>query len=373
MFKEDESLTSQAVPRSSHPYYMYESIFGQPSAIGRMLDEEREPIGALARAVESANRVLVVGIGTSWHAALVGEHLLRTLAGREDARAWNSFEFDAYPPAIGPGDAVIVLSHRGTKRYSLRAFEAARAAGATTAIVTGIGSEARVDLADVVVRTSTQDLSSAFTVSHTGAMTALAMLASELGANVGRPGAEQIRQELKRLPGLVDIALQLEPQVRDWAREGVNAERHYFAGWGPNASTAYEAALKIKESSYLKTEGFQIEQYLHGPYVATHPGVMATFIAPPGPGRGRAIEVMAAVNTVGGHTAALVEEGDEEVSGMVEISLSLPAVSEALTPIVYLVPLQLFTYWLALESKRNPDVFRLDDPAHNAARQNYEL
>ena len=366
-------MTSQAEPRSSHPYHMHEAIFGQPSAIGRILDEERESIGALARAVEAATRVLVVGIGTSWHAALVGEHLLRTLAGREDARAWNSFEFDAYPPAIGPGDMVIVMSHRGTKRYSLRALEAARAAGAATAIVTGIGSDARVDLADVVVRTSTQDLSSAFTISHTGAMTALAMLASELGASAGRPGVEEVRQELKRLPGLVDTALQLEPEVRGWAREGLNAERQYFAGWGPNASTAYEAALKIKESSYLKTEGFQIEQYLHGPYVATHPGVMATFIAPPGPGRGRAIEIIAAVNTVGGHTAALVEEGDKEVSSMVETSLSLPAMSEALTPIVYLVPLQLFTYWLAVESKRNPDVFRLDDPAHNAARQNYQL
>ena len=134
----------------------------------------------------------------------------------------------------------------------------------------------------------------------------------------------------------------------------MNAERYYFAGWGPNASTAYEAALKIKESSYLKTEGFQIEQYLHGPYVATHPGVMTTFIAPPGPGRGRAIEIIAAVNTVGGHTAALVEEGDKEVSSMVETSLSLPAMSEALTPIVYLVPLQLFTYWLAVEVEAQP-------------------
>ena len=366
-------MTSQAERRTSHPYHMYEAIYGQPSAIGRILEEERDAIGALARAVGSASRVLVVGIGTSWHAALVGEHLLRAIGGREDAHAWNSFEFDAYPPAITSDDVVVVMSHRGTKLYSLRALESAKAAGTTTAVVTGIGSAARIDLADVVVRTSTADLSSAFTISHTGAMTALAMLAAEVGAAAGRPEAEELRRELARLPDLVGVALELEPMIRDWARQGLGAERHYFAGWGPNASTAYEAALKIKESSYLMTEGFQLEQYLHGPYVATHPGVMTTFIAPPGRGRDRAIEIIAAVNTVGGHSAALVEEGDSELSEMVKTSLTLPAMSNALTPIVYLVPLQLFTYWLAVESKRNPDVFRLDDPAHSAARQKYEL
>ena len=357
----------------SHPYRMYGAIHAQPSAIYRVLKEEGESTGRLARRAESAGRVHLVGIGTSWHAALVGENLLRTAGGLGNVRAWNSFEFNAYRPELGADDLVIVLSHRVTKRYSALALASARSAGAETAVVTGIGSAVDADLADIVVRTSEPENSAAFTVSHTSAMTALAMLAVEIEAGAGPQSVGGLATELGLLPGLVEECLRLEPRVRDWVESVNSAERFYFAGWGPNVATAYEVALKIKETSYRMTEGFQLEQYLHGPFVATHPGVASTFIVPGGPGRSRSIDLIAAVNTVGGHSVALIEEGDSEIVELAETALSLPPTCEALTPIIYLVPLQLFTYWLAVESGSNPDTFRWDDPLHDAARDHYQL
>ena len=267
----------------SHPHRMYGAIHAQPSAIDRVLKGEGEPVGRLARRAESAGRVLLVGIGTSWHATLVGEHLLRTVGGLGNVRAWNSFEFSAYRPELGAGDLVIVLSHRGTKRYSARALATARSAGAATAVVTGIGSAVEADLADIVVRTSEPENSAAFTISHTAAMTILAMLAREIAAGTGLQCAGGLARELDLLPSLMEDCLRLEPRVRDWVENVKSAERFYFAGWGPNVATAYEVALKIKETSYRKTEGFQLEQYLHGPFVATHPGVASVFIVPSGP------------------------------------------------------------------------------------------
>ena len=85
----------------SHPYRMYGAIHAQPSAIDRVLNGEGESMGRLARRAESAGRVHLVGIGTSWHAALVGENLLRTAGGLDNVRAWNSFEFNAYRPELG--------------------------------------------------------------------------------------------------------------------------------------------------------------------------------------------------------------------------------------------------------------------------------
>ncbi len=357
----------------SHPYRMYEAIHSQPSAIDRVLKGEGKPVGRLARRAESSGRVLVVGIGTSWHAALVGEHLLRTVGGLDNVRAWNSFEFNAYRPDLGAGDLVIVLSHRGTKRYSARTLASARSAGAVTAVVTAVGSAVEADLADIVVRTSEPEVSAAFTISHTAAMTTLAMLAKEIGSRAGRKCDGGLGKELDLLPGLMEGCLRLEPRVRDWVENVRSAERFYFAGWGPNVATAYEAALKVKETSYRKTEGFQLEQYLHGPFVATHPGVASVFIVPTGPGRARSMELIAAVNTVGGHSTALIDEGDNEIGELAATALSLPRTCEALTPITYLVPLQLFTYWLAVETGSNPDTFRLDDPLHDAARRHYQL
>ncbi|MEE9593491.1 MAG: SIS domain-containing protein, partial [Thermoplasmata archaeon] len=115
------------------------------------------------------------------------------------------------------------------------------------------------------------------------------------------------------------------------------------------------------------TTAFQVEQFLHGPFVATSSGCLATFIAPPGPGYQRALEVARAVKETGAQVVALVQDGDNEMASVADRHLSLPSVTEFLTPIAYLVPLQLFTYWLALERGCNPDTFRLDDPKHAAA------
>ncbi|MBI4337404.1 MAG: SIS domain-containing protein [Chloroflexi bacterium] len=359
-------MATPPAPRSAHPYHMYECIHDQPKAVRGILDSQGEAAKALAARVLAARQVHIVGIGTSWHASLVGEHLLRQVGGRDDARAWNSFEFCAYPPRLGAGDVVIVLSHRGTKQYSLKALALAKQAGALTAVVTGQDSAARVDLADVVLRTSYQDRSSAFTISNTGAMTSLAMVAVHLGG-------EAHAGSLRALPEQVTAALALEPQVRQWAKSVKGSGWFCFAGWGPNAATAYEVALKINEAAYPVTTAFEMEEFLHGPFVATTAGCLVTLIAPPGPGYERALEIGRAVRETGAHLAALVQEGDKDMAAVAHEVLSLPPVPEFFTPIVYLTPLYLFTYWLALELGRNPDVFRLNDPLHQAARRHYAL
>ncbi len=359
-------MAKRPPPRDGHPYYMHDCIQDQPEAIAQILDTQGPAADGLAELASRAGRVYVCGIGTSWHAALVGEHLFRSVEVSE-ARAWHSFEFTAYPPPLSGDDLVIVMAHSGTKHYSGEALALAKESGASTALVTCLTSEAKVDQADVVLRTTYRDKSSAFTISHTGAMTALAMTASRVEGGGG------LAQELKGLPDAMAAALKTEADVQALVEKVRGYGWYGFAGWGPNASTAYEAALKINEAAYDVTTAFQLEQFLHGPYVATDQRCVVTLIAPPGPGYGRAVEIGKAVKATGGGLAALVEEGDEEMSSVADAVVALPRVSEALSSIVYLAPLQLFTYWLALDRGRNPDTFRLDDPSHLAAREHYSL
>ena len=178
------------------------------------------------------------------------------------------------------------------------------------------------------------------------------------------------------MSGLSDIvatALKTENAVKSLVEKVRDYGWFCFAGWGPNASTAYEVALKINEAAYDVTSAFQLEQFLHGPFVATDARGFVTLIAPPGPGYSRAVDIGKAVKATGAGLAALVVEGDEEMTSVADATVALPRVSEALSPIVYVVPLQLFTYWLALRRGRNPDTFRLDDPSHLAAREHYSL
>ncbi len=359
-------MTNRPPPRQGHPYHMYDCIQDQPEAIAQILESQGSASDKLAALALKARRIYVCGIGASWHAALVGEHLFRSV-GMSETRAWNSFEFASYPQALTNEDLVIVMAHSGRKHYSGEALHLARESGASTAIITGLTSEARFDQVDVVMRTTYRDRSSSYTVSHTGAMTALALIASRM------PGGEGICQDLNRLPDLVTSALKREPEVK----ELVGIVKHYgwycFAGWGPNASTAYEAALKINEATYDVTTAFQLEQFLHGPFAAIGLQASVTLVSPPGPGYNRSLEIGRAVKATGAGLTALVSEEDDDMVTVADKVVTLPEMNEGLSPIVYLVPLQLFTYWLALDRGRNPDTFRLDDPTHLAARQHYSL
>ncbi|MEE9325227.1 MAG: SIS domain-containing protein [Dehalococcoidia bacterium] len=364
-------MTTQKPSRTTHPYHMHDAILGQPKAIARVLDSQQEAVHNLGERLVKAKRVYIVGIGTSWHASLVGEYLLRTVADREEAQAWNSFEFCAHPPPLNDEALVIVMSHRGSKQVSAQALALSKKRGAVTAVVTGQDSAAREDLADSVIRTCPQEKSAAFTISHTTAMTALMMLAAEVGATAGQPEAKELSKSLQKLPQWVEETLDVEPQVRRVAQRYRDEKWFHFLGWGPNIATAYEAALKMKEANYTVTEGFQIEYYLHGPFVATGPGFLVTLIAPPGAGEKRAKDIAKAAKEIGAKVLAIAQKEDAGLSSIADDLLAMPPVQEPLSPIIYLVPLQLFTYWLAVELGCNPDTFRWDNPRYHAARQHY--
>ncbi len=346
--------------RTAHPYHMHDSISDQPEAIARVLGSQSDAAQELANRISMADRVHLVGIGTSWHASLIGEHLLREVGDQRDARAWNSFEFRAYPPTLTDRDLVIVMAHTGTTTYSNESLAYARESGAVTALVTGLDSKADLALADVVLRTSYGERSAAYTVSHTAAMTALAMVAARLS------GDAEVLSDLEKLPSLVESALALEPEVQQVARKYDDMRWYAFAGPGANAVTAYEIALKINEAAYAITTAYQLEQYLHGPFVATTEGCLVTLVTPPGPGVDRSNEIAKAVKETGAELLVVQEYGPGEIEAA-DARLKLLPTPDFLTPIVYLVPLQLLTYWLAVERGHNPDTFRMDYATHDAA------
>ena len=335
-------MSIQAESRENHPYHMYDAILSQPDAIERVLLLEAGAVQLLASAVSAAARVHVVGIGTSWHAALGGASLLRTVGHRPDARAWNAHEFCTTPPPLTADDLVVIMSHRGTKRYSAQALAVARQAGAVTAVITGLGSVLGKEEA---------------------------MLAGEVGGDE----AEPLRPALDQLHGLTEWAIASELSVRRLAEEALGVRQVLFAGAGAEVATAYEAALKVVEASYLPSAGYEAEQFLHGPFVVLEPADMVVVLVPQGSARAQALSIVSAARATGAHTVVLAEEADREALASARTPIPLPAVPEPFALVAYLGPLQLLAYWLAVSRGRNPDLFRLDDPAHRAARERYSL
>ena len=294
-------------PRTQHPYHMYDAIVGQPDAIRSVISTQQERCAEVAEVLSRKRRIYVVGIGTSWHAALVGASIMD--AGPE-AFACNSFEFCVTPPRVTSDDAVIVVSHRGTKRSSYDALDVANDLGAYTVAITSTDPGPRILVADAGIRTVEQEKSAAFTISYTAALTVLALL------NLGMAGRlDDPANGLDALPQQIAGILGAEEDVRAVVDEHRARRRYISAGWGANRANAYEVALKIKETSRADCEGFQTEQLLHGPFCSLDSDCVLTLIAPAGEDRGRSVDLAEAARELGTPVWALTNRADGKTGG----------------------------------------------------------
>jgi glucosamine--fructose-6-phosphate aminotransferase (isomerizing) len=356
----------QVEKRTHHPYYMHEAIMAQPEAFVRTARRNGDALEQFATEAAQRNRLFLVGIGTSFHAAKVGEYLFGAYGGSVDARAVDSFEFALYGPSLRPDDCVVAISHRGSKQHTADGLARARRAGCLTALITGEGG-APDDQANATFRTVAQEKSAAFTVSYTAAISVLAMLAGRVGVcRVGEPASRNDPVEdllREKIPAAIGAALETGDEVELLAREHAGRRRIWLAGGGPSTVTAEEIALKIKEASYLQAEGMSTEAMLHGPFSCTEAEDLFILIAPDGAAQERTKQLTHLVRALGAPYLVVSDGTPTSLRSDAAGWLTVPAVPEPFNALTCLVPLQLFTYHLALMRGTNPDSFRTDDPS----------
>jgi glutamine---fructose-6-phosphate transaminase (isomerizing) len=357
---------SPPAARSGHPYYMHDAIYAQPGALRLVARGQGDAIEAAALRLRGLDHVLLTGVGTSWHAALIGELLFARLGGLGlKARAFHAFELASYwPEAVGRA-GVVVLSHGGTRRYSREALKRVKAGGGTGVVITGKGPEAPEE-ADWTLRTVDQESSGAHTVSYTAALALLAKLACAAG------GKAEIARSIDGIPDMLAFLLGQESWEDMAARYG-EKRCYWFVGGGPNTATAWEAALKMSEASHAPAVGFNCEQFLHGAWAALERDDVVFVIAPPGPSHERCLAAARVAKEVGAPVVALAREDDREIAALASETIALPEVDELLSPILTIVPLQLFIYHTAVHRGVNPDLTRSDDPAYGRARSSLSL
>jgi glucosamine--fructose-6-phosphate aminotransferase (isomerizing) len=267
--KSDGEAMIDAGPRN----HMERAMRAQPSELTRLL-ADAATVEAIAERIEG-RRVFVVGTGTSFHAANQGAYLLR-LAGA-DALAVSAADLVLWGPAPSPDDVLLVLSHRGTKRYTSEAMARARRDGVGAFSIGGIDSGADLE-------TVAQERSGTFTVSHLAALMRLAQLARALGADL----------ELEALPEAVAAVIDGPSPGVDRPTRGLD-----FVGAGPNQWTAAEGALKVREAAHVFTSAYAVEQLLHGPGFALQERDALVCLDGGGPGSERLAELSKAIESRG--------------------------------------------------------------------------
>ena len=326
--------------------YLKATLAGQPRELERILADGESAVQA-AKRLAGCSRVFLVGTGTSYHGALAGQYMLRSAGA--DAWAVRAFEFATYPPPIRDDDGLILLSHRGTKRYSQQALDLFAKRSDRWVVITGMGSPLE---GPGVVTTVEQERSPVHTASHTAAMLRIAQLASK----IGRPSW---MRQLSELPDRVQQAVADGDSVAGQIHEVEFRPVTHFVGGGPARATAYEGALKLREASHLvSAEGHDVEGILHGPLVSIQPGTPVVLVKQPGPSLQRIEEVESALR---------------EISATV---LSFPPptdLDEVLAPIVNVVPLQWLAYHVSRRLGVDADSFRRDEREYAAAQSKFIL
>jgi len=360
--------------RHEHPYLLHDAILQQPAVIEQALAANREKISRAVDAAAGRSRFIFAGVGTSYHGALTAERWMRQQsAGQADARAEEAFELMHSPLALGRGDVVVVLTHTGGTKDSLEVLREARAAGAMTLAVTGEVGASGFPETDFHFVTGEGEATFAYTKSYTSAMALVALLVigfceSRVGsANAAGADASMLTAAgVARMPGLLRKALGAEADIRAAARAMATRTGFAFLGAGLGWFTAMEAALKVKETSYLPAQGYQTEEILHGPFSGLDQSSAVIAFLTGEPSDDRARDVLRAAKEIGAYRMAVaLPHGNRNLD--CDQIIEAPDGPSWMSPFLHLIPAQLLAYHLAVAREINPDTGRQDQETHARA------
>lgn len=361
-------LEIEQLEKGGYDHFMLKEIFEQPATIaecmrGRMNAEEGwVRLGGLEeykKRMINAQRMIILGCGTSWHAGMIAEYLFEDLA-RLPVEVEYASEFRYRNPVVRDQDIVLAISQSGETADTLAALGLAKERGAITyGIVNVVGSSiARATHSGSYIHVG-PEIGVASTKAFTGQVTMLTVMALILGYERGylpKSQYQKLVQELALIPGKVDHLLRnCHEQVKYIAGEFKDATNALYLGRGYNFPVALEGALKLKEISYIHAEGYPAAEMKHGPIALIDENMPVFVIATNLSAYDKIVSNIQEVKARKGVVVAVVTEGDQIIKKLADYTIEIPDTEEPLTPLLSVVPLQLLAYHIALLRGCNVD------------------
>ncbi len=351
----------EQLEKGGYDHFMLKEIFEQPTTIaecmrGRMNAEEGwVRLGGMdehLKRLVNAERMIILGCGTSWHAAMIAEYLIEDLA-RLPVEVEYASEFRYRNPVVRDNDIVLAISQSGETADTFAALELAKQRGALTyGIVNVVGSSiARLTHSGSYIHVG-PEIGVASTKAFTGQVTMLSMMALILGYERGflpKSQYQKLVQELSLIPQKADELLRkCQKQVEYIAGEFKNASNALYLGRGYNFPVALEGALKLKEISYIHAEGYPAAEMKHGPIALIDENMPVFVIATNKSAYEKVVSNIQEVKARKGVVVAVVTEGDEIIKKLADHTIEIPETEEPFTPLLSVIPLQLLAYYIAV-------------------------
>lgn len=360
-------LDIEGIEKGGYDHFMLKEIFEQPSAImdtfrGRA--QKNPPhvfLGGLYNVFEkfdSADRIIIVACGTSWHAGLVGEYLIEEYA-RIPVEVEYASEFRYRNPIINEKDVVIAISQSGETADTLAAIRLAKEAKATVVgICNVVGSSIPRETDAGVYTHAGPEIGVASTKSFTTQVTVLTMMALMLGKRrntIPDDVYKKLISELYKIPSKVEDILTHIEEYKKIAEAYKDARNFIYLGRSYLYPVALEGALKLKEISYIHAEGYPAAEMKHGPIALIDKNMPVVVIATKDKQYEKVVSNIQEVKARQGIVIAVVTQGDTVLSKIADHLIEVPETLPALAPLTTVIPLQVLSYYIAVMRGCNVD------------------
>lgn len=354
------ALNLEEIQKGGYPHFMLKEIFEQPDAIADCLrgrldaKNNRIQLGGIVDVLDrilEAKRLIISACGTSWHSALLGEYLFEHLA-KIPVEVEYASEFRYREQLIGEDDVMLVISQSGETADTLAALREAKQKGALTlGICNVVGSTIARETDAGVYNHAGPEIGVASTKAFTTQVTVLTMMAILLAQKKGsieEAYANRLIQALDSIPEKVEQILENSEQIKDMARLFTYAPNFLYLGRSYNFPVALEGALKLKEISYIHAEGYPAAEMKHGPIALIDEMMPVVVIAHTEHTNDKMISNIEEVKARNGRIIAITGEGNTDVIELSEYSSIIPETEDCLSPLLTVIPLQLLSYYIAV-------------------------
>ncbi len=355
------SWTADQAQKGGFPHFMLKEIHEQPDAIKGTLRLRPEIIEGAAKLISNADNLFFLAMGTSGHAAVAGKHMFASLGGVLPIVELASDFQDSVYDVITENDLVLAITQSGETTDTIMAAKYAKRLGARIVAVTNVVGSSITRLADhTIITQAGPEIGVAATKTFMVQLTSLAQLALALGELTAHQDPEIIaikRSALEKMPKIVSRVIATEEEhARHYARLYYASPSMLFLGRGISIATACEGALKLKEIAYNHAEGYSAGESKHGPIALVQDNYPVIFVAPNDETRTRLIGNIMEMKARGASIVSVLEEGDGEIQSLSDSVFSIPrGVEPEFSVMPYIVPLQLFSYYMATLKGYDPD------------------
>ena len=355
-------LTIEEIEKGEFPHFMLKEIHDQKHSIsdtmrGRLnLDDGTTNLGGILNYLPnilSASRIYITACGTSWHAGLIGKHLIEEYA-RVPVHVEYASEFRYRNAIIDPNTIVIAISQSGETADTLAAIKKAKELGAITlGICNVVGSSISRETDAGIFTHAGPEIGVASTKAFTAQVTVLIMLALNIGRKKGlsKDRGKELINALKRIDQDVSDILSNIDNIKNVAKLTSTANHYLYLGRGINFPVALEGALKLKEISYVHAEGYPAAEMKHGPIALIDEKMPVVFIAPQDDTFYKVLSNIEEVKARGGIVISITDKINSSIKSISDFVLAVPKTHKYVFPITSSIILQILAYELAVYRK----------------------